>query len=356
MRRMSQGQGQGQGQSQGQAQGQGQGRHVRLTHDEISRIRVTPGASCLLFITDRCPVGCAHCSVDSRADSPRITDFTLFEAIVERLCADPDRTMVGISGGEPFVERRGLTFATRRIAAAGKDVVVYTSGIWAAAPDPPRWIHDVLDRCVCVYLSTDAYHEAGTGPERFVNAARAIGDHQLPIVVQVVDKDGGPDRARQLLALAFGDSWPRHAEVVPTPGLSHGRGAQLFQPGTRHPGRAFGACDSVISPVVRYDGRVSVCCNESVIMGAGPALLRKQCHSGDEVGTAVDDFQQHPFYRALADAGAGPLTLHPKFRDLADRGFSDICGLCWAMARRVRPDEDDPLLRSIPLLAKGTPA
>lgn len=328
----------------------------RLSHDEISRIRTTPGASALLFITDRCPVGCAHCSVDSRPDSPRITDFALFESIVDQLCRDPGRTMIGISGGEPFVERRGLTLATRRLAEAGKDVVVYTSGIWAAAPDPPRWIHEVLDRCRCVYLSTDAYHEAGTGSERFVNAARTVGAHQLPVVVQVVDEDGGADRARELLTLAFGDTWSRHAEVVPTQGLSHGRGAGIFQPGTRRPGRTLGTCDSVISPVVRYDGRVTVCCNESVVMGAGPALLRRDCGSGDEVGAAVEGFRQHPFYRALAEAGGGPLTLHPTFRDLADRGFSDICGLCWAMARRVRPDEADPLLRTIPMLAKGTPA
>ena len=328
----------------------------RMNHAEIDRIRSTPGATALLFITDRCPVGCAHCSVDSRPDSPRITDFALFEAIVDRLCADPGRRMIGISGGEPFVERRGLSYAARRITEAGKDLVVYTSGIWAAAQDPPQWIHEVLERCCCVYLSTDAFHEAGTGPERFVNAARAIAAHDAPIVTQVVDENGAADRARALLALALGDSWSRHAEVVPTQGLTHGRGADVFRRTDRLPGRSFGVCHSVAAPVVRYDGRVTACCNESVIMGVGPAGLRRGCGTADEVGAAVEGFLQHPFFRALGGAGAGALTRHPRFQDLADQRFTDICGLCWAMTKRLTPGEADPLLEVIAQIGRKVPA
>ncbi|WP_035844826.1 radical SAM protein [Kitasatospora azatica] len=330
---------------------QGDGR--RLTHAEINRIRQTRGATALLFITDRCPVGCAHCSVDSRPDSPRITDFALFEQIVDQLCADPERTMIGISGGEPFVERRGLTLAARRIADAGKELVVYTSGVWGAAVDPPAWIHEVLDHCACVYLSTDAYHEAGTGPERFIGAARVIAGHGLPIVVQVVDQDGGPARAEELLRAAFGSDWPQYAELVPTQGLPHGRGAELFERAARVPGRRLGACELVISPVVRYDGRVTACCNETVLMGGGPAALRRDCTSGAEVGEAVAGFQRDPLYRAIGTVGGGALTQHPRFRELADRQFGDICGLCWAMTKRVVPAEDNPLLRAIELVGGG---
>lgn len=322
----------------------------RLTHAEVNRIRQTPGATVLLFITDRCPVGCAHCSVDSRPDSPRITDFALFEQIVERLCADPVLTTVGVSGGEPFVERRALSLAARRFAESGKDLVVYTSGVWGGAQDPPRWIHQVLDRCRCVYLSTDAYHEAGTGAERFTRAAQVIADHDLPIVVQVVDQDGSVQRAESLLHAAFGDAWPQYAELVPTQGLPHGRGADLFERTQRVPGRQLGLCELVVSPVVRYDGRVTACCNESVLMGAGPAELRRDCADGGEVEEALAGFRKAPLYQALGLVGGGALTAHPKFADLAERPFSDICGLCWAMTRRVRAQEPDPLLQALALL------
>ena len=317
----------------------------RMTHAEVNRIRQTPGATVLLFITDNCPVGCGHCSVDSRPDSPRITDFTLFEQIVDRLCAEPALTTVGVSGGEPFVERRGLSLAARKFAEAGKDMVVYTSGIWGGAEDPPRWIHEVLDRCRCVYLSTDAYHEAGTGPDKFTRAARTIAGHDLPIVVQVVDQDGSVERAEDLLRGAFGDGWSQYAELVPTQGLPHGRGADHFQRTHRVPGRQLGLCELVVSPVVRYDGRVTACCNETVLMGGGPAALRRDCADGTQVAAALADFRQDPLYQALGTVGGGPLTRHPRFAELADRQFSDICGLCWAMTRISAPLDDDPLLR-----------
>ena len=130
------------------------------TWQAIDDIRNERGRSTLLFITDRCPVGCAHCSVDSRRDSPTITDFELFGEIVEWLVAQ-DYDVIGISGGEPFVERRGLSLAARRITEEGKRLVVYTSGVWAKRPDPPAWIAEVLDRSTTVFLSTDAFHQAG---------------------------------------------------------------------------------------------------------------------------------------------------------------------------------------------------
>jgi Radical SAM superfamily len=325
-----------------------------LTHEEILRLRASPGATALLFITDRCPVGCAHCSVDSRPDSPRITDFALFEQIVDRLCADPGYEMIGISGGEPFVERRGLTLATRRLHEAGKRPVVYTSGFWGRPGDPPEWVHDVLGHCACVYLSTDAYHEAGTGPAAFTGAARAVAGHGLPIVVQVVDDGDMPARAAALLHEALGPDWRRHAEVVPTTGLEHGRGAGIYHRTTRHPGRELGSCLLVNAPVVRYDGRVSVCCNESVLMGGGPAALRRECADGTAVGDALEGFRSDPLYRALGSAGSAVLTGLPRFRDLADREFSTICGLCWSMTRRVADTGGpDPLLESIGIIGGG---
>ncbi|MEE4546733.1 radical SAM protein [Streptomyces sp. V4-01] len=328
---------------------------VRLSHDRIGRLRDTPGATALLFITDRCPVGCAHCSVDSRPDSPRITDFALFEQIVDRLCADPGYQIVGISGGEPFIERRALTYATRRLHEAGKQAVVYTSGFWGKAGDPPPWIHQVLDHCAAVYLSTDAYHEAGTGPGPFVDAARAVAAHGLPIVVQVVADRGMPERAADLLHQAFGSGWREHAEVVPTPGLDHGRGAEIYHRETRSPGRALGHCTLVNAPVVRYDGRVAVCCNESVLMGGGPAALRRDCADAEAVGEALADFRQDPLYRAIGSVDSSVLTRLPVFGDLADREFSTICGLCWAMTRRVGASgESGTVLRSLGILTGGT--
>jgi organic radical activating enzyme len=323
-------------------------RTERLMWNEIDEIRKTRGRSTLLFLTDRCPVGCAHCSVDSRTDSPTIADFELFGEILDWICEQVGLEVVGISGGEPFVERRGLTLAVRRFTEAGKRVVLYTSGVWATRPEPPAWIAEMLDRATTVCLSTDAYHEAGVPDDVYVNAARAIAGAGDWIVVQVVDSEPMVERALELLRAAFGAEWPEHAELCRNPPLTHGRGAAVFTRTHAFPGGAYPPCTQLGSQTIRYDGRVSGCCNESVIMGRGPARLRRRARTKDEVGEAIDAFHADPLLRAIGGPGPGALTAHPRFADLAQREFTSICDLCWSMLDRVADDErPDPLIGAI---------
>ncbi len=326
-----------------------------MTHDEVGALRRTPGRSALLFITDRCPVGCAHCSVDSRSDSPTISDWQLFGEVVDWFCSQSGPEVVGISGGEPFVERRGLTLASRRLAAAGKRQVVYTSGVWASAARPARWVLDVLARCSCVYLSTDAFHAAHVDDERYIRAARAIAGAGAWIVVQVVGVDRMVEQADALLRRAFGERYDRHAELVVTPALTHGRGASVFArdaPST--PGHAFGPCALASSPVIRYDGLVTGCCNESVVMDRGPARLRRRAASGAGLAQAVDELDRDPLLRVIGRTGLGLLTEHPRFADLAEARYASNCELCWKiLARSPERAEPDRLTQAIARLPAG---
>jgi organic radical activating enzyme len=307
-----------------------------MTHSQVEAVRHTRGRSALLFITDRCPVGCAHCSVDSRADSPKITNWTLFREIADWLCADPGIDVVGISGGEPFVERRGLTLVSGMLAEAGKEQVVYTSGTWAAGPTPPTWIQDILKRCSCVYLSTDAFHAHAVNNDRFARAARAIAAAGTWIVVQVLELDLMLEEAEQLLRSCFGPSFEDFAELRPIRPLTHGRGSTVFTNARiTWPGHEFGPCPLVTAPVIRYDGRVTACCN------------------GAEVEKAVARFRSDPLLRIIGNAGLGVLTQHPQFADLAQEQFADQCQLCWKILDRIPPDaEPDPLLKAMDLLAE----
>jgi hypothetical protein len=319
----------------------------RLGWREIEAIRHERGRSTLLFITDRCPVGCAHCSVDSRRDSPTITDFALFGEIVEWLCAQP-LEVIGISGGEPFVERRGLALAARRFTEAGKELVVYTSGVWARRPEPPAWIADVLDRCTTVFLSTDAFHAEGVDDAYYVHAARAIARAGAWIVVQVIDVGDMVERARGLLRRAFGKRYEDYAELRPLTPLTAGRGKDVFARTDHMPGRAFKPCTMVASPMIRYDGVVTACCNESVIMGWGPPALRRRAGSQAELSAAMDAFAGDPLLRAIGGVGPGALTALPRFADLADQEFTSICDLCWKQFDRTAGDaQPDPLIGAI---------
>jgi organic radical activating enzyme len=322
---------------------------MRLTHRVMDSLRRERGRSITLFITDRCQVGCAHCSVDSRADGPVITDFELFGRLLEWMAAQPELELVSITGGEPFVERRGLALATRRLGAAGKLLSVATSGVWAAGARVPAWIHDVLARCDCVYLSTSAYHAANVDEATLINAAREIAAAEAWLILQVLDHEGAREHATALLNRAFGGRWDQHAEINMITPLRHGRGATLIQPSALIEGRSFGPCPLVRSPVLRYDGALSACGNDDVIMGHGPGRLRRCAGSVPELGDAIARLQADPLLRVIGTSGFAALTRHSSLRELADQRFSSNCELCWKALERM-PDGSDPELDALAAL------
>ncbi len=326
----------------------------QLTAAEVERARLLPGNSALLFLTDRCPVGCAHCSVDSRRDSPRISDFALLEELVAGLSMSR-ATVVGISGGEPFVERRGLTMAARALAGAGKKLVIYTSGMWAVRADAPRWATDVLALASCVYLSTDAYHAAHIDDATFGRAARAIQAAGPWIVTQVAGSAAQATQAEHLLATALGTAWREHAEVRRVPLLEAGRGAGLSRAAraSAEPGADFGTCRLAAAPVVRYDGWVSACCNETVITHGGPGRLRRRVSTATELTAALTEFADDRYLRAIGTAGMGALTALHTYRDLSTQRFAHICQLCFQMVVREPAPADRTVLT---LLGQRSPA
>lgn len=311
----------------------------RLTHAEIERIRQQRNRSILFFVTDRCPVGCQHCSVDSRRDSPTITDFALFEEIVGWICAAPQFEIVGLSGGEPFVERRGLSLACERIAAAEKKIVIFTSGVWARGSRIPQWVEMVLSRCACVYLSTDSFHAGYVNDAHFVRAAQAVASAGAWLVIQGVNHGDAAERIRRLLFEGFGPNWQEHAEINLITPLTNGRGADVFTREAVMAGRDFGPCSLVRSPMVRYDGTVTACCNESVIRGFGPARLRRLACSSEELTEAFRHFHRDDVLRVIGDVGFSALTMHPRFSDLAGQRFTTNCELCWKVMARLAGDK-----------------
>jgi organic radical activating enzyme len=183
--------------------------HLRAA--DISRLRAQPGHAAGLFITDRCPVGCAHCSVNSRADSPKIEDFELLKALVEGLACDAVLEVVAITGGEPLVERHGIELATSVLKRAGKKIVLFTSGVWAKSK-VTSWVLPVLCKIDTVFLSTDQYHEETVDQHIFVAAARAIAEAGCWIVVQTIDRERDLQQVKDRLFAAFGDNYSHYVE------------------------------------------------------------------------------------------------------------------------------------------------
>jgi hypothetical protein len=304
-----------------------------LNHARAEELRRTPGATVVLFLTDRCPLRCAHCSVASRPDSPTIRDWPVFTEVVAGICDLEQVRAVAVTGGEPFAERRGLLHAVRRLHAAGKAVVLFTSGHWAGRRRTP-WTDEVLRLTSTVYLSVDSFHAAVS--KRSASAAvAAVEAAGCNLVLQVLDEPGAVDGARALSATA---------EVTVVPPLATGRGATLFPPPAPRPADSFGRCRLVGSPTLRYDGVVSACCNEAVITGAGPDGLRRRVTHRDEVAPALAALRDDPVLRLVG--AYGPTALEP----VAPGPFRGVCGSCWAAHDRVATD---PRARALVTLLGG---
>jgi hypothetical protein len=99
------------------------------------------------------------------------------------------------------------------------------------------------------------------------------------------------------------------------------------------------------TPVVRYDGRVAVCCNERVAAGGGPAGLHRSVDEPDVLGRLAGD----AYLTVLGALGAGPLLALPGYRDLAAEG-GDLCGVCWRMVAR---GTGGAAVRALAALARG---
>jgi hypothetical protein len=293
-----------------------------LSHADATALRATPGATVVLFITDRCPLECSHCSVSSLGDSPSITDWPLFTAVVDGLCDVASLRAVAITGGEPFAERRGLTYAVEALHAAGKQVVVFTGGYWARHP-APAWITRILCLTSTVYLSLDSFHAAALSGRRPGDAVRAITSAGCRLVLQVLDEPGAVEAARALSP---------DADLSVIQPVRHGRGATVFgAPPPRRPAE-FGRCTLVNSPTFRYDGTVSACCNEAVIMGRGPAGLRRRVAGRADVAMALAAFRHDPALRVIGrygPAGVEPVVAGP---------VRSVCESCWALQDAVAGD------------------
>jgi hypothetical protein len=216
-----------------------------------------------------------------------------------------------------------------------------------------------------VVLSTDAYHAARIAAPRYLAALRAAAESGTWIAVQVIGTPAQTAAAGRLLTAALGPSWPDHAELRATALLSRGRAAAappadaspalppIPAPPPRQPGYSSGPCWLARTPVVRYDGRVTACCNEDVVTGGGPAALHGRANGAGELREALGAMAGDPFLAVVAAAGPGALTRLPRYREVGERTHPDICSACWALLGRGA--DSDPAVRAAARLA-GWPA
>lgn len=299
---------------------------MNMNFDILNSLRKKPGASPILYLTDMCPVGCAHCSVDAKKGSSSIHDRLLLMEVIKGIANFPKCQIVAVTGGEPFAEREALETAVNFFKTKNKKAIIYTSGI-ALKHNMPNWVANVLDSVEGVVLSTDSFHLPSVPISNFIDAACHCVERFGKVLIQMV-KDQETEFIVKSLEIYFGGHFHEVVEIKYMPLTSMGR-AKLRETGPTNTAASW--CGYLNSPVVRYDGVVLACCNENIIRGFGPKRLRINCSSAEEITSALDRMLGDSLNHAIATVGpafASKLKQHSH----CHVGVNDpICDGCWKL-------------------------
>jgi hypothetical protein len=303
----------------------------RFRQADFEARRWTPGAMMGIVLTDRCPVGCAHCSVSALMDDAGPEVNPDFAAQVRELAELPGCEVVFITGGDPFVHLDELVAAVTALTDAGKRVVVHTSGYWGDDDAVVARAATLLDRVSTLVFGVDLYHRKGVPDAALTGAMARAHAHGCWVVAQVIVGARQPDHkgyALRMLEAALGAGWPAWAEIDENPPLEQGRAARLqrFRQAPRPPGR----CDVVNRRMLRFDGELTACCNEGVLQGAGPAGLRRQVGAAHGVEAALAELAGDPLVRLVHALPTGAAyELASSVAGVAPEPVAGTCDACW---------------------------
>lgn len=302
----------------------------RFKQADFDERRWVPGKMMGIVLTDRCPVGCAHCSVSALMDDAGPDGSSRFATHVEQLAALPQAEVVFITGGDPFVHLDELEAAVGALVAAAKRVVVHTSGYWGADELVVERARAVLARVSTLVLGVDLYHRKGVRDDALIGAMRMAHCEGCWVVAQVIVGLNQPDHrayAVAMLEAALGAEWRAHAEIDENPPLDHGRAAKIER--FKQAPRAAGRCDVVNRRMLCFDGEVTACCNEGVLQGSGPAGLRRTV--GDAgVEEALTRLAADPLVRLVHDLPTGAAyELVSSVAGVEPEPVAGTCDACW---------------------------
>jgi hypothetical protein len=171
--------------------------------------------------------------------------------------------------------------------------------------------------------------------DKFRRAAQFIAAEGCHIVVQVLRETGGVDYVHEVLQDVFGAEKAARSDVVEIAPLPYGRGRDVFRITRRYRLDELAPCGLTLAPTIRYDGLLAACCNESVVMGNGPGLLRRRVRDRDGVRRALAEFWSDPLLRTIATLRPAMLAGVPGLADLTTDGFESICAVCWRVCREM---------------------
>jgi hypothetical protein len=138
-----------------------------------------------ISLTQKCPIRCEHCFVDSGPLRQHAASFAEIKTWLDGILTSPDLSVVFFSGGEPFSHPRALRYGLEATTQKGKYSVIATSAFWAKTPDIAERFLKLYPQPGSICISTDIYHEKFVPLSYVRNAAAVARARGIDVTIQL---------------------------------------------------------------------------------------------------------------------------------------------------------------------------
>jgi pyruvate-formate lyase-activating enzyme len=297
-------------------------------------------------LTEKCPIRCRHCFVESAPTREEQADVEHFTRWIAGVAAAPGLEVVFFSGGEPFSHPLALRAGLRACTERGVYPIVCTSGFFGKSDESTRRLLDKFPEITCLYISTDVFHEEFVPLEHLRRVVEIARERGIDVGFQIVDDDPEhSDFMRRFGEVIGYDVVPRD-DIVIVPLAKQGRAERELTPGEEAMLRPHGEtgvaaiprtpCAWLGTPWLREDGVVSACANLDVFRAAEHPLQLGRLDDEDFV--ALSERADADLYLQTLRV-FGPAGLVDRFPveewgwDKSAFTGSSICDLCHSLAK-----------------------
>lgn len=225
-----------------------------------------------ISLTQKCPIRCRHCFVESEPARNEHIDISDFRRWMDGIAAQGDVKVVFFSGGEPLSNPQALRYGLDVCAREKLYSILGTSAFWAKSLEQAGKLLDSYPPFDCLWISTDIFHEEFVPLGHLRYAAEAAAARGLDIAFQIVDDDPEDSEFMRRFEQEVGYDLVGRDQIYITPLGRVGRATREVEPSlVQITGRTSGLsaiedvpCPWLGTPWLHEDGIVTACPNLEV--------------------------------------------------------------------------------------------
>jgi MoaA/NifB/PqqE/SkfB family radical SAM enzyme len=277
-----------------------------------------------VMLSWKCDIACRHCS-QGESHLKTSMDKGLLESFI-RQAAQLGSTMIGFTGGEPFLEYALLSYGAQLCTGLGITATVVTNGRWAVSQEKCYELLAPLTGIRKVSVSHDEWHAEFVPLESVIHIITACQELGKEVSVGVSHL-AYPEAAVDSLKQALNSNGLASVKVTAQPIMLRGRAKRFFRADQLFEYPVMDCrCKTASIPLLLPDGTLFACCG-AVTDIVGSHFLNLGNVTADSVAEIKNKAENNLVLQLLRVRGPGAIL-----RALTRAGFdpitSQITGTC----------------------------